>query len=370
MLLDGARLPPTALTGVVDINQLPDGLIKRVDVVTGGASAAYGSDAMTGVVNFVLDKDFTGFKTNVMAGITDRGENEKYNVTLSGGMPFAAGRGHFLFSGGYSDAAGIRGIPRSWYGGWKVLTNPGYAAGNGQPQFLRLPETGLSTATPGAVVTAGPLRGTEFTQGGAVRQFNFGSVVADPLTSGGDWRISDRARTPDLEAAVKRQTLFTRAGFHLTDDLEVFALASYAHSQTDNQCCWNYFLGNLTIRRDNAFLPDTVRADMSRLGLDTLTVGSIERRSRHHSRLFRAHREALCRRASTVTSTRWVPAGDGMLTRSVASVMFPTMCATRLPPDIARRSIRCAIRAAASCVARRSIILTMAACPTTCSATE
>lgn len=274
VLLDGARLPPTALTGVVDINQLPDGLIKRVDVVTGGASAAYGSDAMTGVVNFVLDKDFTGFKTNVMAGITDRGENEKYNVTLSGGVPFAAGRGHFLFSGGYSDAAGIRGIPRSWYGGWKVLTNPGYAAGNGQPQFLRRPETGLSTATPGAVVTAGPLRGTEFTQGGAVRQFDYGSVVADPLTSGGDWRISDRARTPDLEAAVKRQTIFTRAGFHLTDDLEVFALASYSHSETDNQCCWNYFLGNITIRRDNAFLPDTVRADMNRLGLDTLTVGS------------------------------------------------------------------------------------------------
>ncbi len=274
VLLDGARIAPTALTGVVDINQLPDGLIKRIDVVTGGASAAYGSDAMTGVVNFVLDKDFTGFKTDVMAGITDRGENEKYNVTLSAGVPFAAARGHFLFSAGYSDAAGIRGVPRSWYRGWKVLNNPDYTAGNGQPQLLLRPETGLSTATPGALVTTGPLRGTEFTQGGAIRQFDFGPIVSDPVMAGGDWRISDRARTPDLEAAVRRQTLFTRAGFHLSDDLEVFAIASYARSETDNQCCWNYFLGNITIERDNAFLPASVRADMNRLGLATLTGGS------------------------------------------------------------------------------------------------
>jgi outer membrane receptor protein involved in Fe transport len=274
VLLDGARIPPTALTGVVDINQLPDGLIERIDVVTGGASAAYGSDAMTGVVNFVLDKDFTGFKTNVMAGLTDRGENEKYNVSISGGVPFAAGRGHFLFSGGYSDAEGIRGIPRAWYRGWKVLNNPAYTATNGQPQLLLRPESAISTATPGALVTSGPLRGTEFTQGGVVRQFDYGPIVADPLMSGGDWRISDRARTPDLEAEVKRQTVFTRTAFQLTDDLEVFALASYARSRTDNQCCFNYFLGNLTIQRDNAFLPETVREDMRRLELERLTVGS------------------------------------------------------------------------------------------------
>lgn len=69
VLMDGARLTPTALTGVVDINQLPDGLIERVDVVTGGASAAYGSDAMTGVVNFVLAKDFAGLTTATLGGI-------------------------------------------------------------------------------------------------------------------------------------------------------------------------------------------------------------------------------------------------------------------------------------------------------------
>ncbi|MDY6947934.1 MAG: TonB-dependent receptor [Pseudomonadota bacterium] len=274
VLLDGARLAPTALTGVVDINQLPDGLIKRVDVVTGGASAAYGSDAMTGVVNFVLDKDFTGFKSDALVGVTDHGDGGKYQVSLTAGMPFGGKRGHVLFSSGFSDADGVRGIRRSWYRGWKVFNNPDYVLGNGQPELLLRPEGAISQATPGALVTAGPLRGTEFTQGGAVRQFQYGSIDSPPVMSGGDWRISDRSRTPDLEAAVKRQTFFARGSWQLTDDLQVFAIASYAHSETDNQCCYNYYLNNITVQRDNAFMPDSVRSEMQRLGLDTLTVGS------------------------------------------------------------------------------------------------
>jgi iron complex outermembrane recepter protein len=118
------------------------------------------------------------------------------------------------------------------------------------------------------------LRGTEFTQGGAVRQFQYGPIESAPLMSGGDWRISDRSRSPDVEAAVRRQTFFSRGSWQLTDELQVFAIGSYAHSVTDNQCCYNYYLNNIAIQRDNAFLPESVRADMQSLGLDTLTVGS------------------------------------------------------------------------------------------------
>ena len=274
VLMDGVRLPPTALTGVVDINQLPDGLIERVDVVTGGASAAYGSDAMTGVVNFVLSKDFTGFKTNAMVGITDRGDGETYQVSFTAGLPFADKRGHVLFSSGFSDSQGVRGVPRSWYGGWKIINNPSYTPTNGQPELLWRPQTAMSTTAPGALVTSGPLRGTEFTQGGAIRQFQYGPIESAPLMSGGDWLISDRSRSPDVEAAVKRQTFFSRGSWQLSNDLQVFAIGSYAHSVTDNQCCYNYYLNDIIIQRDNAFLPETVRAQMDSLGLETLTVGS------------------------------------------------------------------------------------------------
>jgi len=60
VLLDGRRITPSAITGIVDINTIPQQLVKRVDVVTGGASAQYGSDAVAGVTNFVLDKTYTG----------------------------------------------------------------------------------------------------------------------------------------------------------------------------------------------------------------------------------------------------------------------------------------------------------------------
>ncbi len=67
ILLDGLRVPPTSFAGGVDINTLPQMLVERVEVVTGGASAAYGSDAVVGVVNFILDKRFEGVKTVVQA---------------------------------------------------------------------------------------------------------------------------------------------------------------------------------------------------------------------------------------------------------------------------------------------------------------
>ncbi|MDT1862483.1 hypothetical protein FPK50_23935, partial [Acinetobacter baumannii] len=76
-LLDGQRVVGANVTGVTDVSQFPQLLVKRVDVVTGGASASYGSDAVGGVVNFVTDKKFTGFKANVQGGQTkyddDRG---------------------------------------------------------------------------------------------------------------------------------------------------------------------------------------------------------------------------------------------------------------------------------------------------------
>lgn len=64
VLLDGKRFVPTSGSGNVDISLFPTALIERLEIVTGGASAAYGSDAVTGVVNFILDRNFTGFKAS------------------------------------------------------------------------------------------------------------------------------------------------------------------------------------------------------------------------------------------------------------------------------------------------------------------
>src|SRR3979490_243052 len=78
-LIDGQRVVPAVLGGTVDISQFPQLLIQRVDIVTGGASASWGSDAVSGVVNFILDNKFSGFKANILTGITTYGDDA--NVT-------------------------------------------------------------------------------------------------------------------------------------------------------------------------------------------------------------------------------------------------------------------------------------------------
>ena len=95
MLLDGHRAAPSNADGTVDIDTLPQMLVSRIDIVTGGASAVYGSDAVTGVVNFVLDKKFNGLKTDVNAGISTYADAMSYNLGAAAGTDLFGGRGHF-----------------------------------------------------------------------------------------------------------------------------------------------------------------------------------------------------------------------------------------------------------------------------------
>src|SRR5579872_3817072 len=85
VLLDGHRLTPSNDDGTVDVDTVPQMLVSRVDVVTGGASAVYGSDAVTGVVNFVLDKKFTGFKADINTGISTYADAMSYNLNAAVG---------------------------------------------------------------------------------------------------------------------------------------------------------------------------------------------------------------------------------------------------------------------------------------------
>src|SRR5690606_31213892 len=85
ILLDGSRLPPADKRGSVNVDMMPTALVRTVDVVTGGASAAYGADALGGVVNFVLDREFEGLKLEVGTGMTEMGDGFRWNFTVAGG---------------------------------------------------------------------------------------------------------------------------------------------------------------------------------------------------------------------------------------------------------------------------------------------
>src|SRR5207253_9158948 len=117
IMIDGERVIPTSSQGVVDISQFPSLLLQRVDVVTGGASASWGSDAVSGVVNFIFDKKFEGFKANINGGITTYADNPQAQVQFAAGTSFLGGRGHVVVSGEFTSEAGVNSLygARKWW---------------------------------------------------------------------------------------------------------------------------------------------------------------------------------------------------------------------------------------------------------------
>ena len=274
VLLDGQRSVGSTLNGVVDVNTFPQGLIQRVEIVTGGASAAYGSDAVSGVVNFILDKQFSGVKGAVENGITTYGDDYSWRVNLSAGIPFAGGRGRLLLNGEAADREGIYGVPRAWNrNGWYLINNPAYTPTNGAPERFISNNIGLSNATPGGIITNTPLRGTSFWQGGEVRQFNYG-ITRDPWMIGGDWRIVQVNDRQSLHADERRQGLFGRLSFEFGEALELFAQASWNRHASLGWTGVQFNQGNVVIRSDNAFLPADIRARLAALRITQFNLGT------------------------------------------------------------------------------------------------
>ncbi len=103
VLLDGRRLMPADGRGSPDLNVLPPALISGVEVVTGGASAAYGSDAIAGVVNFKLKDEFEGVQVDGQWAQTGQGDGQEYTVGLTAGTSFFDGRGSVMGYAGYTE---------------------------------------------------------------------------------------------------------------------------------------------------------------------------------------------------------------------------------------------------------------------------
>lgn len=104
VLVDGWRhVSGVAGTQTVDVSTIPTALLERVEVLTGGASAVYGADAVTGVVNYVLKRDFEGIQLNGQMGLSSRGDGRSYRIEGVVGQNFADGRGNVTFAAGYTD---------------------------------------------------------------------------------------------------------------------------------------------------------------------------------------------------------------------------------------------------------------------------
>lgn len=294
LLVNGRRHVPTEADGTVDLNVIPASMVSRMEVVTGGASASWGSDAVAGVVNLILDDSLQGLRASVQGGISEYEDNEGFSASLAGGTDFADGRGYLIVGGEYAKSKGVRGLQpphasRPWAGRGQA-GNSNFAT-NGQPGVIYTGDVRRSDTSAGGLITAGPLRGIAFGPDGQPYQFGYGTVYGNTMIGGTD----NYAETPipggDLRLPFERHSVMAHLNYQLTDSLKLFAEASYAQSISEgygvparnngslvavNNCAATTLasaLGSINVHIDNAFLPDSVRQQMLDAGVNCFAMG-------------------------------------------------------------------------------------------------
>jgi outer membrane receptor protein involved in Fe transport len=259
VLLDGHRLVSDN-----DLNTIPTVLMKTVDVVTGGASAAWGSGAVAGVVNIVLDDKYKGLELGVEKGISSYNDDASTRFSGKFGADFAGGRGHVLVGGEYYDSEGV--VPKASrpnVGRWATISN-------GDGTFSNVPNVGFANAARGGLILSGVNKGQVFGSDGTLHTFDVTKTVGTNAIG------NEAPSNDDLSPLVTPQRRYSALGRVSYEFSDAFKLTGEVrHSRMWNNYIWfgDHNRGNLTIGIDNAFLPAAQRQAMLAAGQTSFTMG-------------------------------------------------------------------------------------------------
>ena len=268
VLLDGRRLPVSDIRGNVDINILPDAIISGVDAITGGASAVYGSDAMSGVVNFKSIRSMTGMVADAQYSISERGDAAKFKGSVAFGANFAEDRGHVVAAFSYAKQDPLNGSKRSFF----FDKTPSGFIGTGVyvPSAANAPSGAVLTTLfngYGVAGTRNPLgsnlgfntNGTLFTQTGALNYLG-------PNGTNGYAVVGGNVRMPvgqqiDYINGLNRKTAFLKADYDLTSGLTLYGQFMFVDLTTSTHSGGSLTqFGTLTtIPITNPFIPTDLR---------------------------------------------------------------------------------------------------------------
>jgi len=299
VVLDGTRVAPADAQGSVNVDLFPSALVQRIDVVTGGASAAYGADAVAGVVNFVLDREFEGLRTSVSTGITEQMNGENYSMNVAGGTGFMDDRLHFIGSieARQIDQIGMQNKDRTdnWQD-WGLVRNPAWISATatpGVPARITKPYVFSNQSAPqGKIITAAP--NFPFTNyvfsddGTSIRPYAFGQYSSSSgsgnlnnQSGGQEYKFFDAGvfRGPGGNE-VKQRSGFSALKFDVNDRLSLTAQVAAGRSESNRfgqhanasiagpVYAWKAF-------RNNAYLPAQLAAGMDAAGLDMIKFSTI-----------------------------------------------------------------------------------------------
>ncbi len=309
VLFDGQRVAtsnpnasaPPAIGGV-DLSTIPTSIIQRVDVVTGGASAAWGSDAVAGVVNLVINKNFSGFKANVVYGNDSASDHESYKGELTVGTDLLDGRLHTEFAATYTMSPNTMfNWSRPWYNA--VALYPCGLLGRTGPTLCHASGAYTTAYTNGGLITASPagaaanitainalgqgytgvgtslaaanlLKGNQFVgPNGQVVPFNYGISSGSTCIQCSANEFSDISNGPLTAVPYHNVTLFSYTKYKLSDDISASVMLNYGYNAEENQAN-NGRQSSQTIGIDNPFLPASIRQQMIAGAIPSFSLGT------------------------------------------------------------------------------------------------
>jgi iron complex outermembrane receptor protein len=254
VLIDGRRATPANASMAVDVNTLPAAAIERVEIISGGASSTYGADAVGGVVNFILRKDFEGAEFSGQYTLSERGDGEEYSLSALVGTNFADGRGNISASISINDRAKSLRVDRPWFR--EAFANPDINGNMFFPYFSGITQTGANANYQDVLNSMFPNRGgvnvattgtlyflgnTPFTFGaanspGAVAGFsNFPENLVDQLLTQRDSQggLTQNFLEDYLNLPLKRFNFYTRAKYDITDWVSFVGQGYFNKTHTD-----------------------------------------------------------------------------------------------------------------------------------------
>jgi iron complex outermembrane receptor protein len=270
VLEDGHRMSATWFDGTMDVNTIPQLLMKRVDIVAGGTSAVYGSDAVSGVVNFILDHRFNGVKGLLQGGLSGYGDAPSYRGGLAAGTELFGGRGHIELSAEIYNRDKVNSQASRPYGN---LSTQIVGSGTAASPFTLATHAYISNTSFGGLVTDGPLAGLQFLPNGALASFNPGTPTATTnIGVGGDggW-----LRNEDLSPSLLTFQSFARADYDLADDLHFYLQASFAQTRSNvrsQNLVQTSGSNAITIYSGNAFLRPDYQAILTATGTPSFNL--------------------------------------------------------------------------------------------------
>jgi iron complex outermembrane recepter protein len=252
ILLDGSRIVPADLAGRTDLNSIPLALVERTDILTGGATTTYGADAVSGVINFVTKRDFSGIEATIADSITERGDGNTFRTDVTIGANFDDGRGNAVFSVGYQESDPVFQGDRA-FGVTNIGSFSNLPAGSGTAVPSRVtgvrridPATGLPSTAPG------PVNGVPQN---ATLQFNPATNSLVTPFSSFNFNPFNLFQTP-----FERFNIFGQARYEISDKIEVYTQGLFSKNTVKTIIAPSGSFGSsLTLPLSNPFLSNTTR---------------------------------------------------------------------------------------------------------------